>query len=480
MNKLKDILNEDFFKNKLGLSEKNANLKKRLVNELYERFKSIFQNKSDGNMLSFVTVPNRVELLGKHTDYQGGKTLLITGPKSFTAIGCKSKDNLTELINLEEVYGKTIFTHDNYNIEIKEKGFGWQYSYSVFKRLLKNLRESNLPPISPVKTVFYGNIPIGGGTSGSSAKVILDFLTVTLVNNILENDNFRKIIIDNGRLAGVKYGQKDVDDYKLALSMYIANFENGLNFGNLHGDRGVGTFGGSEDHTAILLGEKGKLLFCRYCPTEVLDKPAWPEGYTIVVAYSGKKAEKTTNARESYNLLSLYAKESVKILNSYFNLNNKMLRDFFTDIPPEKRAETAYQTLKTLGYPKLAERSYQFFMEEFIIDKAVNHLKKKEMDNFGDLINLSHYLSRNYLKNITDEIEFLQRSAINIGAIGASGFGAGFGGSCYALIKESQKNDFVEKWEKTYLDKFLQYRDIAKFEVYKPGNGAYWEVLNDR
>ena len=473
------ILDDSFFTEKLGLPETYAVKRKELVLSMYRRFRELFGDKVERGRTFVVSVPNRIEILGKHTDYQGGKTLVISGLKAFTAVASLSKDNLSELVNMEPVYGKTTVLHDNFNTDILEKGFGWQYSLSVFKRLLKNLREAGFPPVSAIKAVFYGDIPIGGGTSGSSAKVISDFITVALANNLLENKSFKELIIENGRLAGIKYDQPDIDNYRLALSMYIANYENGLDFGALKGDRGVGTFGGSEDHTAIMLGEKNKVLFCRYCPTEVLKKVLWPKNYAIVVGYSGQKAEKTANAMEKYNRLSINAKKSVEVLNSILNANKTMLRDFFKDLQPKQKAEYAYEILNEHGYPELAERAYQFYREEEIIEEAVDALMDNKMDIFGDLINMSHYLSRDYLKNITEEIDYLQKSALKIGALGSSGFGAGFGGSCYAIVPAEEAETFKDKWKNRYIEKFHKYKDVASFEIYKPCNGAVWEALHD-
>jgi galactokinase len=243
----------------------------------------------------------------------------------------------------------------------------------------------------------------------------------------------------------------------------------------MRGDLGVGTFGGSEDHTAIILGSRDELLFCQYCPTKILKRVSMPAGYSIIVAYSGKRAEKTKDAMEKYNRLSGNAAGAVQRLNELNGTSCTYLRDLYPDLPIEQRADAAKEQLGRAENADLVGRAYQFFREQDIIHRAVVCLERGRMGEYGALINESHELSRKYLKNIADEIDVLQKEALGLGALGATGFGGGFGGSCYALIGEERARDFLEKWSAQYLDRFPAYRDEARFDIYPPCSGAAWE-----
>ncbi|MBA7673531.1 hypothetical protein ES703_81730 [subsurface metagenome] len=72
------------------------------------------------------------------------------------------------------------------------EGDGSNYSYTVAKRLLNNINDAGLSRLFPgdVKSVFFGDTPFGGGTSGSSAKLISDFFILASVNNLLSDDEF--------------------------------------------------------------------------------------------------------------------------------------------------------------------------------------------------------------------------------------------------------------------------------------------------
>jgi galactokinase len=434
--------------------------KRRMLRSVLTLFRERFGQKIDDEMLHLINVPNRVELLGKHTDYQGGETLLLTGPKNFFALAVSSDGGISHLVNVDAALGPTTLTLGGRNPALEDEGVGSNFTYTVVKRLSNNLLDFDFAPLRNVQAVFMGDIPFGGGTSGSSAKLITDFLIFGSVNGLLSDDRFISLVLENGRKAGLRMGQAEVDDFTLALSMYIAHHENGLDFGDLRGDRGVGTFGGSEDHTAIILGRRNK-----------------PEGYSVVVAYSGRIAEKTKEAMAKYNRLSFDASNTVTALNQINRTNFGFLRDFFQDLPPGEKADFAHDQLLKSGKKELAGRAYQFYKEQDIIYRGVLFLRQNDMAGYGELINQSHDLSRKYLKNIVPEVDFLQKSANELGALGATGFGAGFGGSCYAVIRASQHDVFIEGWRRKYAAKYPQFKSRAQFDVYPACSGCSWEII---
>ena len=476
---IEDLIDSrSFYVELFGENQQVINSKKRMLHKAWDLFKQNFLHLVHRERVFIVSVPNRVEILGKHTDYQGGETIVLTGPKNFFAICALSKDDSSELMNADPLLGTTVLKFHTGTPLLITEGVGSQYSCTVVKRLMNNLAGRGLPPLKNVKAVFIGDIPFGGGTSGSSSKVISDFLIFTAPNDIFFDQRFVSLMIDNGIKAGMQVNQEGVDPYFLPLSMYLAHYENGLDFGDLKGDKGVGTFGGSEDHTAILLGMKDTLLLCRFCPTLVLERLRIPQDYMIVVAYSGRRAEKTKDAMEKYNRLSRNASDAVAVLNNINQTRFPYLRDFFKDLSMEQRADKAYYQLKESKKAlSLAERAYQFFKEREIIHSALTSIKEGDINKFGSLINNSHSISRQYLKNIVPEIDFLQHASLDLGALGASGFGGGFGGCCYALIPREEISSFLIKWREEYLKKYPQYEGVAQFDVYPLCRGCFLEEV---
>jgi galactokinase len=472
----KIIEGDSLYRELFGHSRKLLETKREMLGSVWKLFRDRFSTSISGDRLHLIAVPNRVELLGKHTDYQGGETLLLTGPKNFFAIAASCTDGISHFVNADTALGETLLRLEKGEPEMLSEGVGSNYTQRVATRFSRNLLDSGFPLLGNVKAVFLGDVPIGGGTSGSSAKVITDFLIFAASQELIDKAEFKELITSNGRRAGLELKQKGLNDYLLALSMYIAHYENGLDFGDLKGDRGVGTFGGSEDHTAIILGEKNRLLFCRYCPTQLLQKVSIPEAYVVVVAYSGKRAEKTKDAMAKYNRLSGDAVRAVQALNEKNGTSYRFLRDFYPELPHRERTEAMADQLK--GEKSLFERAYQFFREREIIFEAVECLKGRRMEAYGRLINESHDLSKKYLKNIAAEVDYLQQSANELGALGATGFGGGFGGSCYAVIQESRADNFIGQWREKYHRHFPQYRSLTQFDVYPQCSGARWQSID--
>ncbi|MFW6139349.1 MAG: galactokinase family protein, partial [Spirochaetota bacterium] len=440
-------------------------------------FQRRFSSTARMERVSFIYVPNRVELLGKHTDYQGGETFLLTGPKNFFSLAAPSTDGVTEMVNADPALGETVLRLGSRNPRVLKKGVGSNYTGAAARRLCANLVDSGFSPPENIKAVFVGDIPFGGGTSGFSAKLISDFLCFASVNGLLESRDFIELVLNNGRKAGIKIGQKGVDDFSLCLSMYLAHYENGLSFGSLKGREGVGTFGGSEDHTAIFLGEQNRLLFCSYCPTEVLDRVGVWNNYIAVVAYSGRRAEKTGAAMQNYNRLSLNASAALRALNEINGTRYRLLRDFFPELPLEEKAQTASRQIKRAGKgEEIARRAYQFFKESDIIRQAVCKVREGDIRAYGELINCSHTLSREHLGNIAPEVDFLQNKAVELGAVGATGFGAGFGGSCYCVVPKPDARSFTQRWQREYVEQFPHLEGTAAFDDYPACRGCYWEV----
>ena len=117
-------------------------------------------------------------------------------------------------------------------------------------------------------------------------------LVLVEVNELGARPAFRAAIADDLQLAG-----------------YPGRIENGRAFGALAGDHGVGTTGGSEDHTAILLSTADRLTCYRYFPVTRLRQVSLPDDYAFVVAASGIAADKTGTARGPYNRASAMVAE---------------------------------------------------------------------------------------------------------------------------------------------------------------------------
>ena len=107
----------------------------------------------------------------------------------------------------------------------------------------------------------------------------------------------------------------------------------------------------------------------------------------------------------------------------------------------------------------------QFDREAAIVRSAADALALSELDELGRLIDESQAGAERLLGNQVAETITLARSARELGAIAASAFGAGFGGSVYALVRASEAEDFQHRWAERYLAAFPARREHATFFV---------------
>ncbi len=330
---------------------------------------------------------------------------------------------------------------------------------TMARRLVRNFGCESL---QGVDIAFASTMPVGSGMSGSSALMMMVFTALAAANRLGGSAAFR----ENIRTP-------------LDLSIYLACAENGQGFRGLGGDKGVGTFGGSEDHAAILNGRKDSVSLFRFNPLALQAEIAWPSDWQLVVAFCGVRAEKTREALEKYNQVSLRARAAVQRYNAVFHTGCAGLSEV-ADHLARAGGEAALEVLDqdAEGPPGLAERVRQFICEDRVfIPRAVEALRRRDLHAFGETLSESHRRSAEWLWNIVPEIDFLQDSALKAGAAGASGFGAGFGGSIVAVIRTDGAGELLAAWKEGYARRFPDRAREAVFFAAHPGPGI--QVWND-
>lgn len=373
-------------------------------------------------------VSGRIEFLGKHTDYCGGRSLVCPVDRGFRLSFCANENELINLENLDS--GEKVFFQLSENLAINEKH--WQkYPQTVARRVARNFKSKKL---KGVDIKFQSDLPQAAGLSSSSAFMIAVFRAIAEVNELENFEEFRANIQNN-----------------LELAEYLGCVENGQNYRALSGDKGVGTFGGSQDHAAILCGKQGILSQFSFAPVRLEKEIVLPEEFCFVIAASGIIAEKTGAAMEKYNRVSRLVSEIVANWKGAGKTLAEIVENVGLDGVKKFIAEN------DLAFPKeeLTNRVEQFYVESFeIIPQVSAFLENGEVEKIGSLIDLSQQNAERFLRNQTPETIHLQRSARNFGAIASSAFGAGFGGSVYALVRKTESESFAEKWKENYLKKF--------------------------
>jgi galactokinase len=225
-------------------------------------------------------VPGRIEFLGKHTDYAGGRSLLCAVEQGFCMVARPRGDSM---VNVTVAATGEQATFPLTSTLTPRLGHWSNYPMTVAARVAGNfpggLRGADL--------AFASDLPPAAGMSSSSALICGTFLALSDLNGLPTRDTYAAAIANQDDLCG-----------------YLGTIENGQTFGTLVGSRGVGTFGGSEDHTAILRSTAGRLVGYAFNPVRREGTVALPAGHAFVVASSGVVAEKTRAALEKYNRVS--------------------------------------------------------------------------------------------------------------------------------------------------------------------------------
>ncbi len=421
--------------------------------DLFERASRALPRKSKGGKeITAYFVPGRIEVLGKHTDYAGGRSIVCTAERGFCLVARSRADAGLHIVDARSQ--ETCMLSLTSGEETTTRPW-CRYPLAVVQRVARNFPEAR----RGADISFASDLPQAAGMSSSSALIVAFFLALSDINTLSESPAYRRNIQCLEELAG-----------------YLGTVENGQNFGTLAGDRGVGTFGGSEDHTAILCSSSGKLKQYSFCPIRHERTLAFPDGYVFSIAVSGVVAMKTGAARENYNRAALSARRIADIWRAATGCNDDTLAAALTHSPdaPERMRDILRAAPDPVFPPNvLRDRFEQFLLESnMIIPSASEALDTLDLQKFGTLSDLSQREAETRLGNQVPETIALVRSARSLGAVAASAFGAGFGGSVWALVPASDAAEFLSQWAAAYQNRFPN-AVPAQFFTSLPGPPAH-------
>jgi galactokinase len=378
--------------------------------------------------------PGRIEVLGKHTDYAGGRSLLCAVERGVCLLVAPRADATIRVMAAQS--GETLEFPFSPDLEPKI-GHWSNYPMTVARRLARNFPESRVG----ADIAFASDLPVAAGVSSSSALVVALYLALASVNAFDETEAYRREITS-----------------REALASYLGCVENGESFGALAGDRGVGVFGGSEDQTAILCCQPRRLSRYSFCPVRAEGDVPMPADRVFVIADSGVVAEKAGAARDAYNRASVATRVITRLWNDATGRRDGSLADALASGPGAAEAmRDLLRHAEHAEYPAqvLLDRMEQFNDESTrIIPAAYDALAAGDLERFGGLVDESQGNVERWLGNQIPETIRLQRDARTLGAAAASAFGAGFGGSVWALVREADAEEFAREWLARYRQAF--------------------------
>lgn len=433
-----------------GLSVAQATAKASLFGQACRALEQLAGNAAADSVRYFV--PGRIEVLGKHTDYAGGRSLLCAAEKGVCLVASRRCDNRLRIVDAVDGARVDLFLSP----DMSSDAVGWAvYPAAVARRVTRNFPNA----AGGADLAFASDLPRAAGLSSSSALVVAVFVALADARGLFSRPEFASVI--GGREE---------------LAEYLGCVENGLPFGPLGGERGAGAFTGSEDQTAILCSRRGELSQYAFRPVRHERSVSLPDEWTFVVASSGVASDKTGRARDRYNSLSLAARVVEDCWRSAVGGDGGTLLDAAASSSdaPRRMHEILSRSSHPEFPPRILRGRFDQFFEECIeiIPAAADALAGRDERAFGSLVDRSQSLAERLLGNQIPETIALTRAARARGAIAASAFGGGFGGSVWALVPARESFDFRSRWARDYADAFPGRAGAAEFFETRPGPAA--------
>lgn len=399
-------------------------------------------------------VPGRIEVLGKHVDYAGGRSLLCAAERGFVIVARPHADR--SIVVRDATRREAIYMP----LDVRSptpSGPPWNvYLSAVARRFTRNFGADVLG----CDIAIASNLPPAAGVSSSSALVVGLALAVAGLSGLESLETWRAVLPD-----------------RLALAGYLGALENGLTFGPLTGQTGVGTMGGAQDHTAILCSDANQLGQFAWSPVRHERWVRFPDNLIFVIAVSGVVASKIGAVRERYNRAARTVRHLLQLWNAATLRSDATLADALSSKPD---AGAHLDDIARAGATEeftavhLLNRIAQFREEtEINVPCAADAAAHGNWPLFAQYVAASQAGAERALENQVPETIALVQEGLNVGAIAASAFGAGFGGSVWALVHTAEADAFCERWRIAYERAAPSTAARAQFFITRPAPPAF-------
>ncbi|PLR76868.1 galactokinase [Bacillus sp. V3-13] len=384
------------------------------IQVMVRKFQEIFSQGQNDIRIFFA--PGRINLIGEHTDYNGGHVFPCAITFGTYGIARKRNDRRIRLYSMNfEDTGIIEFTLDDLNYDT-------EHSWANYpKGMIRYLQEAGSELSSGLEMLIYGNIPNGAGLSSSASIEMLIGVAVNEMFNLKVE-----------RLDLVKLGKKVENEF-------------------------IGVNSGIMDQFAVGMGKEncGILLDCNTLKYEYA--PFNLANHKIIIMNTNKRREL---ADSKYNERRSECEEALEQLQKAAPIDSL-----------GELTEEEFEAIKHLITDEVLERRARHAVSENQRTlKALKALKASDLDEFGRLMNASHRSLRDDYEVTGTELDTLVEAAWKQeGTIGARMTGAGFGGCAIAVVENERVDEFISKVGSEYKEK-IGYN--ATFYVASIGDGA--------
>ena len=358
--------------------------------------------------------PGRVNLIGEHTDYNGGHVFPCAISFGTYAAAAKRSDRKLRFYSVNIKGGVTecslddFFPHEDKSWTAYPKGVMWA------------MAERGMKMDCGLDVVIGGDIPAGAGLSSSAS---LEVLTGVMLRD----------------LYGFELSNQDI----ALIGQYSENNYNGLKCGIM-------------DQFASAMGKKDHAIFLDTSDLDFQYVPFVLKDEVLIITNTNKKHSLTNSA---YNDRRRECGEALEDLKKAVSI------DSLCDLSPEEFRKHS----GAISDPVCLRRAHHAVYENQRTLDGVEALEKGDLEAFGKLMNESHVSLRDDYEVSCEELDILAETAWKIpGVIGSRMTGGGFGGCTVSIVKKEYEDIFCRTVGETYLEK-VGYD--CTFYVVSPGSG---------
>ncbi|OUQ56960.1 galactokinase [Tyzzerella sp. An114] len=381
--------------------------------KLIEKFISLY---GEGGEIKSYFSPGRVNLIGEHTDYNGGHVFPCALTLGTYGVARKREDKTLRFYSINFENDGMIETSIDDMKPLKDNG--WT---AYPKGVIWALKKYEYKIDTGMDVLIYGTIPDGSGLSSSAS---LEVLTGVMLKDMFDlNITMDKIAL---------------------MCQYSENNYNGCNCGIM-------------DQFAVAMGKKDCAVFLDTSDLKYEYSEVKLDDAKIVITNSKVKHSLVDSA---YNDRRNECEKALKSIQKIAKI--KTLGDL---------SESDFETYKYIIDDEVCRRRAKHAVyENQRTIKAVETLKNNDIIEFGKLMNASHVSLRDDFEVSCDEIDILVDTAWSVpGVIGSRITGGGFGGCTVSIVKNENVDEFIEKVGKEYKEKT---GITAEFYIAEIGDGA--------
>lgn len=378
-----------------------------------KRFKEVFQQNAEKSYFS----PGRVNLIGEHTDYNGGNVFPCALTIGTYGVASLRKDNTIRMYseNFQD-QGVVEFSLDDLTYS---KAHDWA---NYPKGVIAFLRKEGHHIEQGMDIYFNGNIPNGAGLSSSAS---IEVLTAFMMKDLFQ--------LEISMINLVKLCQKVENEF-------------------------MGVNSGIMDQFAVAMGKKDQAILLDTNTLEYRYSPVLLENASLVVSNTNKKRGL---ADSKYNERRAECEEALKRLKTVLPISSL----------GEIDSETFGKYQHVIEDDVLIKRAKHAVTENERTLLAVKALESNEIEEFGKLMNASHESLKEDYEVTGIELDTLVELARKVsGTIGSRMTGAGFGGCTVSIVQNDAIERFIQEVGTSY-EEIIGYK--AEFYVVSIGDGVH-------